>query len=624
MLIRFFRHTVLLSFLAFVGACSDGTNSQSSNGLSLGAANAEVPTGNASESTPIIAGSSVSGQTNAPSNLPIVQPASTSISEAQELNSSQVEIGSTSQANNTTPAESAEINTIQPASSSSSETQESISSTAEFSPTSPANNTSAVESASVDASVTEETNTTIQTNAAASGSSYPAFDKLSVFPKAEGFGTNSTAGRGGNLCIVTSLNDSGPGTLRNCAESSGPRIVIFKTGGTIEVSSSIKITNPFISIYGQTAPGDGILLRASQDSDSAPLAIKTHDVLVQHLRIRAGSSNLITCCRDAVQIGNSSPGQTYNVVLDHNSISWGTDEIVDIWHDTHDVTLSYNIVSESLHDNGSNSSGPGGRGILVGSNGAHSISLHHNYIAHSYERNPLIATSGIVDVNNNLIYHWLSRGAEHDTRFDGQKVNWIKNKYIALDNPTENQSSQVAWGDLLITLRSSFETNVYFEGNIGKNRPDNTFPEWSIANTDWNTPYDPTLNYHSDTRFPAPPVTEFEADSLENILPEIVGATAPRRDSVDNRLISQYKSGTGLMPNCVSANDRPGDERCALNVGGWPTMNSGVAPEDSDNDGIPDLWEISHGLNPNVEDSLEDANGDGFLNIEDWAYEMAN
>ncbi len=451
---------------------------------------------------------------------------------------------------------------------------------------------------------------------------------LKAFPGAEGFGSESIGGRGGEICFVENLNSSGVGSFRSCIEMTGPRIVVFKTGGTITVAEPLIISNPFISIYGQTAPGDGILLRATPGSIIATLSIQTHDVLIQHLRVRAGSStvNAAACCRDSLSIGSATPNQVYNVVLDHNSISWGIDEIAEIWFDSHDLTLSYNIFSEGLFDNGSNTEGPAGRGFLIGDDGANSISLHHNFFAHSYQRNPLIKTSGVVDVVNNLIYHWISRGGGHDGSYDGQKINWVKNKYIARTNdPNTSQNTSVGWGDILITARGgALVDSAYFEDNIGNNRPNNAMPQWSIANTDFGVPYDPQLGYHVETRFTAPTITELDVDDLEEELPKTVGATLPQRDAVDTRVISELRTKTGIMPNCVGPNDRPGEDRCdVFNVGGYPTMNQGQPDTDTDADGIPDEWENLYGLDPLVKDSLADRDGDGYLNIEEWVYSLS-
>ena len=177
---------------------------------------------------------------------------------------------------------------------------------------------------------------------------------VKIFYGAEGFGTDSLGGRGGEVCFVENLNDNGDGSLRSCVEAAGKRIVLFRTGGTIEVESPIVIDNPYISVYGQSAPGGGVLIRSSLNSKGSPMLIQSHDVLLQHLRLRAGSSLLETCCRDALRIGHEESGRVFNIVLDHLSLSWGTDQIANTWYDTNKLTISHSLISESLHDNGSN------------------------------------------------------------------------------------------------------------------------------------------------------------------------------------------------------------------------------------------------------------------------------
>lgn len=453
-----------------------------------------------------------------------------------------------------------------------------------------------------------------------------------VFPGAQGFGTSSAAGRGGGLCFVDNLQDDGPGSLRECIEHPQPRIVLFNVGGTIEVRTPIVVAHPHLSVYGQSAPGSGILVRASHNTKGSPMVIESHDILIQHLRLRAGTSLQQTCCRDALRIGSPVPGKVFNIVLDHNSLSWGTDQIANTWYDTNNVTLSYNLIAESLHDNGSNTSGPAGRGLLLGSKNSHSFSVHHNVIAHSYQRNPLLITNGVVDVVNNLVYHWVSRGGEQRSTYPGQRVNWVKNLYIArsrgLLRRGVTQASSAGWGDILLNEGDHPMTDsVYLEGNIGMARRWLWQPEWKIANTDYSIPYDPKLNYLASSRFPAPVIAEEPASALIDTLLPIVGAIAPERDAVDRRVVEQIHRGSGIMPNCVAADDIPGAEgerRCELNVGGWPVMRSGSAGVDTDRDGLPDDWELRVNLDPAKPDSQLDSNGDGYSNLEDWLYHLSS
>ncbi len=449
------------------------------------------------------------------------------------------------------------------------------------------------------------------------------FQNLKIFPGAEGFGTDSLGGRGGEICFVTNLNDSGPGSFRECVEiRSGRRIVLFRTGGKINLQTPVRIIHPFISIYGQSAPGDGIVLNLAPTIDGAPLQIRSHDVLVQHMRFRPETPTVNDlCCRDAMHIGWQGV-EVYNVVIDHNSFSWGTDEIVDTWYNVHDITISYNNISEGLRDSGAdNSGGPAGRGVLLGADQAERISFHHNLLAHNQQRNPAVGIRGVADIVNNLVYNWLQRGGQQNGSLGG-KVNWVKNLYIAYrGNSSDELNTSSFWHD--IQLHNTFPNSVYFEDNIGYRRPNNTLPQWQIAGmAETGAPYNPSLGHHSSTRFSAPKITETSALNLEAELLNRVGAWLPKLDDVDRRILSNVRNRTGMPINCVGPNDRGGEARCQINGGGYPTYSPGNPQTDTDNDGIPDSWEISVGTNPNNFDSANDQNGNGYSNLEEWVHSI--
>ena len=183
---------------------------------------------------------------------------------------------------------------------------------------------------------------------------------IPAFPGAEGFGANSVGGRGGRVIEVINLNDSGPGSLRAAIEAEGSRIVIFRTGGTIELQSGLNIHNPFITIAGQTAPGGGITLRHDPSRNTGvSLGIWTHDVIVRYLGVRPGPSIEESCCVDGVSIQGG-----HDIILDHVSASWAVDENVNSWYDPHDFTIQWSIISEGLY-NSTHEQGP------------HSLSLIH-------------------------------------------------------------------------------------------------------------------------------------------------------------------------------------------------------------------------------------------------------
>ena len=152
---------------------------------------------------------------------------------------------------------------------------------------------------------------------------------LPAFPGAEGFGTQTPGGRSGQVIQVTNLNDAGPGSLRAALEASEPRIVVFRVGGTILLQKPIEIKNPYLTLAGQSAPGDGIQLRGEG------ITIATHDVVIRNIRIRIGDEGVPTNSRDALNISATfTNSDVYNVVIDHCSISWAIDENLSTWAST--------------------------------------------------------------------------------------------------------------------------------------------------------------------------------------------------------------------------------------------------------------------------------------------------
>lgn len=217
---------------------------------------------------------------------------------------------------------------------------------------------------------------------------------LPVFPGAQGFGVDTPAGRGGVILRVTNLNDHGEGSLREAMAHQGSRIIVFEVGGVILLSSDLVVDHPFVTVAGQTAPEPGITLRG------AGIRIVTHDVLIRHLRIRVGDApgGPSPSNRDALQILGPN---AHHVVVDHVSASWAIDENISLWEGSHDITLSYCLISfalnRSLHPKG-----PHSTGLLVG-DGSRRIALLRNVLAHNASRNPRIKGGCTAVVVNNLV-----------------------------------------------------------------------------------------------------------------------------------------------------------------------------------------------------------------------------
>ncbi|HEX6625833.1 MAG TPA: hypothetical protein VF064_19105, partial [Pyrinomonadaceae bacterium] len=218
-----------------------------------------------------------------------------------------------------------------------------------------------------------------------------------AFPGAEGFGSTTPGGRGGRVILVTNLEDSGPGSLRAACEAEGPRVVVFRVAGLITLASPIVVKNPYLTIAGQTAPGDGVCLR------NHTFIVATHDVIVRYLRSRLG--DLVGEAADAITLGTGAR----NVVLDHCSASWSIDEVLSLTGNVSDVTVQWCLIAEALNRS-KHAKGAHGYGSLSRANGP--VSWHHNLWAHNDARNPRLGDNNgrppypTFDVRNNVVYDY--------------------------------------------------------------------------------------------------------------------------------------------------------------------------------------------------------------------------
>jgi hypothetical protein len=439
---------------------------------------------------------------------------------------------------------------------------------------------------------------------------------LPAFPGAEGYGANTTHGRGGRVIEVTNTDSDGPGSFREACESSGPRIIVFRIGGIIRLfDKAIRITEPHCYVAGQTATGDGICLRDAQ------FIISTHDVLVRHLRVRPaddpaganpnGRTGIVIGRRGYGQYGpDSDPGDVYNIVVDHCSVSWSPDKNVAIWaHFSRGITFQWCLFSEALHDSVRTDREvyPGGHScaFLVGDR-SREVSLHHNLFCHNGWRHPEINSGSLgIDVVNNVIYDWgYGSGAtifsDCYTNDWGITANICHNYYRT--GPTWDGSYEIHLKNFDPPAPPE-EWRLFVEGNLGPHRTRPDQDEWDCVEGE--------RHYRSMVRIPAPPVTTWPADEAYRLVPPRAGATAPRRDIVDERMLKDLRDGTGRVINFVSE------------VGGFPEYRSGEPPIDSDHDGIPDDWELAHGLDPNDPADANQLAPSSYTWIEEYLNQLA-
>lgn len=421
-----------------------------------------------------------------------------------------------------------------------------------------------------------------------------------AFPGAEGYGRFARGGRGGRVIAVTSLEDSGPGTLRDAVEADGPRTVVFKVGGTIRLKSKLVIRNPYITIAGQTAPGDGICVRGYTFG-----LLGTHDAIVRYLRIRVGDESGQTM--DGTGFASSD-----HCIIDHCSISWSIDEAVSS-RGAGNITFSRNLVAEPLNIADHAKYQPGKGHGFAGSISGNIGSFHHNLLAHAAGRNFSLAGgltrggkfAGLLDIRNNVVFNWV-----HRTNDGGVKgCNLVNNYYIP------GPATRV-FHLLKPDVGSPDDPQQYHvSGNVMEGRDhytaDNWHPECVVV--------DPRElpRIRRDRPIFEPFVTTHDAkQAYESVIAD-VGANLPRLDAVDRRVLDEVRRRTFTFRG--SRSQLPGIPDSQDDVGGWPELASGIAPADTDNDGMPDKWEVAHGLNPNdPTDANADADSNGWENLEEY------
>jgi hypothetical protein len=364
-----------------------------------------------------------------------------------------------------------------------------------------------------------------------------------AFPGAEGFGAFTPGGRGGKTIFVDNLNDSGAGSLRAAIETAGPRLVVFRVGGVIALKSTLLIREPFLTIDGQNAPGPGIMLRDNG------IEVRTHDVVLRYFRIRVGDEGVhLDNPRDHDKyFGGAGEHALYfiegsqNCIADHLSLSWSTSKILSVTKLSDQITIQWCILSEALNfaDHGFASIAGGNR-----------VTWHHNLFAHNLSRNVRFAGLVDSDFRNNVIYDWghTCGNGEFDL------VNYIGNYAKAGPSTTQDRPLFID-GEGMAMPGSLFVTNNILEAPRAFQ---------GVNQDNWRG-----MGYYFDRGvigasqpFPAPPVTtDSPRDAFRHVL-ENAGATLPRRDAVDARVVQEVRDGTGHIIKWVK------------DAGGWPTFPS--------------------------------------------------
>ncbi len=440
---------------------------------------------------------------------------------------------------------------------------------------------------------------------------------IPAFPGAEGAGAFATGGRGGQIVYVTSLEDdkSIEGSLRWAVGQRSPKIIQFKVAGIIDLKAPLKISKGDVTIAGQSAPGDGICIKGY------PFIIGADNVVIRYLRFRMGDEN-------KVQDDALKANKVNNVIIDHCSMSWSTDECAS-FYDNENFTLQWCLIAESLRNSVHKKGSHGYGGIW----GGQTVTFHHNLLAHHDSRNPRFCGSRYsnqpelekVDFRNNVIYNW---GQNSAYAGEGGTYDLVNNYYkpgpatlakkgkvryriLAPNDKAGKNTEDRVWGRFYVSGNFMFGHEDVTKNNSLGVHPDPTdsasvIPGDLLAKTEFKMPF----------------VTTQKAEDAYNDVLKFAGASF-KRDVVDTRIVNEVKNGTFTFKGSNGSDNGIIDSQS--DVGGWPEYkcNSKDILKDSDEDGMPDVWEEKHKLNKNnKEDGYAFTLDKNYTNVEIYLNEL--
>lgn len=427
-----------------------------------------------------------------------------------------------------------------------------------------------------------------------------------AFPSAEGYGRFALGGRGGRVIAVTNLADSGPGTLRAAVEAEGPRTVVFDVSGLITLESRLVIKRPYLTIAGQTAPGEGICIRKYNVG-----MLGGTNVIVRYLRVRPG--NISGTTLDGMGMASSE-----DCIIDHCSISWTLDEAFSS-RGGKNITLQRTLISEALNEAGHKKYPAGTQHGYAASIGGDIGSFHHNLLAHCAGRNWSLAGglekksstyAGRLDLRNNVVYNWKNR----TTDGGAHEVNFVNNFYKPGPATTFFFALNAQYGGFPGTQQYFFDGNV-MPGTFGLTNQEAGRKATTERGGSLPTNYSPWVK---QPFFESYVKTQTAAEAFTDVLAN-VGCNFPKLDAHDQRIIAETCAGTAKYKG--SKTGLPGLPDSQDDVGGWdnyPEVHR-AADWDTDHDGMSDGWEKAHGLNPkDPADGNADLNGDGYTNLEKY------
>ena len=436
--------------------------------------------------------------------------------------------------------------------------------------------------------------------------------QIPAFPGAEGYGKYAIGGRGGEVIRVTNLNDSGEGSLRAAIDASGPRTVIFDVGGRINLLSTLNINNPYITIAGQHSVGDGITLSMEGTPNTVVLSVNTNHVIIRYITMRRSEFEVSEQNSDNLVIANA-----HDVVIDHCSFSWASDENIAIYdYDGNNEANVYDItIQNCLIDTAWGGQDKG----IIASGGVDRLTFYNLLFTSVGQRQPLI---------KNELGNYVTADTHFEiintVTFEGKKhasfPNNIQEAGIKHLNYINNLCIDSSFSRNMLYVSTAYPVSIYTSGNISPLRTSISTPidwdeEWSVIQPGGgSSDVQNTLNtaYRVTSPINTPIVNDgvvlTDAADLFDNLKDHVGASLPTRDSEDTRAINDVETFNDTAP---------------VVDGTYPILNSGTPLEDLDNDGMPDFWELLE-YGSLDSDGVVDTDVDGYTDLEEYLNQTAN
>jgi pectate lyase len=422
-----------------------------------------------------------------------------------------------------------------------------------------------------------------------------------AFPTAEGFGAASVGGRGGRVIAVTTLADSGAGSLRECMMATGARTCVFRVAGTIELLSQIKPASGYLTIAGQTAPGGGIAIRNHPSNlTGSPFFFNKPHNIVRHVRIRPGpTSGTKQDTTDSITVDAGAA----NTIIDHVSLSWATDEPFNTTKAASNVTIQWSLVYEGLSKS-THISGEHAKGMFLEGN---NITAHHVFMAHATDRMPNAGVGSRVDFVNLISYNMREKAHQYFSMQQKQSLatsglmreanivgNWVSM------GPNSVRGNPIYGGnyDEQYSTNPGYAKFYVYQNIDGRRRSGATDERMFFDTADWKyISSQPVGNLSVQLFSPA--------DQAVRDVTAFAGAFP--RDASDRRVVTNFLSCSGSIIDSPSQ------------VGGWPVLSASAPYADADGNGIDDIWQKSR----NITNANADADADGYTNLEEFLNELA-